>query len=233
MPFDEEGNKWSCDPCLRGHRSSKCQHFDRLMARVPKSGRPSKKCPHSKRHCSCRKSYAVMSRLSDDANSLCRLAYYVTNDSDEPTSTPDDSHPATPVGNSQDNTIHQGDFCVQSRYISSTSDLPPHTPELPVDDPSLCQLSGVLDINPPVEYQTHAHSGHLRTDTDLAAEGLGINYDVRDDNIISIYDSRDYGMLIGSREQIHTSSIPVGVEAHSHCLTMASDGWPLGFAAMF
>ncbi|OJJ03481.1 hypothetical protein ASPVEDRAFT_42940 [Aspergillus versicolor CBS 583.65] len=64
MPLDEQGQKWSCEPCLRGHRSSKCKHFDRLMARVAKSGRPSKACPHGRLYCDCRKSYAVMERLA-------------------------------------------------------------------------------------------------------------------------------------------------------------------------
>jgi hypothetical protein len=51
------------EPCIRGHRSSKCQHFDRLMMKVPKAGRPLAKCPHPKGTCSCQKSYAVMVRI--------------------------------------------------------------------------------------------------------------------------------------------------------------------------
>ena len=80
MPLDEEGAKWSwydnsisisnvprltdpSEPCIRGHRSSKCQHFDRLMMKVPKAGRPLAKCPHPKGTCSCQKTYAVMVRI--------------------------------------------------------------------------------------------------------------------------------------------------------------------------
>ncbi|KKA19561.1 Copper-activated transcription factor GRISEA [Rasamsonia emersonii CBS 393.64] len=63
MPLDEEGAKWACEPCIRGHRSSKCQHFDRLMMKVPKAGRPLAKCPHPKGSCSCQKVYAFMVRI--------------------------------------------------------------------------------------------------------------------------------------------------------------------------
>lgn len=48
---------------MRGHRSSKCQHFDRLMMKVPKAGRPLAKCPHPKGTCSCEKVYAFMVRI--------------------------------------------------------------------------------------------------------------------------------------------------------------------------
>lgn len=51
------------EPCIRGHRSSKCQHFDRLMMKVPKAGRPLAKCPHPKGTCSCQKLYAFMIRI--------------------------------------------------------------------------------------------------------------------------------------------------------------------------
>ncbi|KAL4885782.1 copper fist DNA binding domain-containing protein [Aspergillus karnatakaensis] len=85
MPIDEEGKKWSCEPCLRGHRSSKCRHFDRLMIKVPKSGRPLKECPHSRIHCGCRKSYAIVAPLPESAVSknLCRPVRYVTGNPDE------------------------------------------------------------------------------------------------------------------------------------------------------
>ncbi|EKV06236.1 Protein GRISEA [Penicillium digitatum PHI26] len=54
---------YTSEPCIRGHRSSKCQHFDRLMMKVPKAGRPLAKCPHPKGTCSCQKTYAVMVRI--------------------------------------------------------------------------------------------------------------------------------------------------------------------------
>ncbi|KKK21290.1 hypothetical protein ARAM_001684 [Aspergillus rambellii] len=77
MPLDEEGNKWSCEPCMRGHRSSKCQHFDRLMSKVPKSGRPLKKCPHATSSCSCKKSYTFMTRIPKGSTFRCRPWYQV------------------------------------------------------------------------------------------------------------------------------------------------------------
>ncbi|EAS30451.2 uncharacterized protein CIMG_05930 [Coccidioides immitis RS] len=77
MPLDEEGAKWSCEPCIRGHRSSKCQHFDRLMMKVPKAGRPLAKCPHPKGTCSCQKVYAFMVRIPKGSTCLCRPLYRV------------------------------------------------------------------------------------------------------------------------------------------------------------
>ncbi|KAJ5291693.1 hypothetical protein N7478_000944 [Penicillium angulare] len=87
MPLDEEGAKWSCEPCIRGHRSSKCQHFDRLMMKVPKAGRPLAKCPHPKGTCSCQKTYAFMVRIPKGSTCLCRPLYTVPtspSDSDQP-----------------------------------------------------------------------------------------------------------------------------------------------------
>ncbi|KAJ5789858.1 uncharacterized protein N7518_006869 [Penicillium psychrosexuale] len=88
MPLDEEGAKWSCEPCIRGHRSSKCQHFDRLMMKVPKAGRPLAKCPHPKGTCSCQKSYAVMVRIPKGSSCLCRPLYKVPMDTNESTQSP-------------------------------------------------------------------------------------------------------------------------------------------------
>ncbi|KAF8457404.1 hypothetical protein BGX38DRAFT_784935 [Terfezia claveryi] len=34
------------EPCMRGHRSSKCTHEDRLLVQVRKPGRPLSSCPH-------------------------------------------------------------------------------------------------------------------------------------------------------------------------------------------
>ncbi|PLB43532.1 hypothetical protein P170DRAFT_54912 [Aspergillus steynii IBT 23096] len=84
MPLDEEGAKWSCEPCIRGHRSSKCQHFDRLMMKVPKAGRPLAKCPHPKGTCSCQKSYAFMIRIPKGTTCLCRPVYQVPVDPGDP-----------------------------------------------------------------------------------------------------------------------------------------------------
>ncbi|KAJ5351369.1 hypothetical protein N7452_000343 [Penicillium brevicompactum] len=95
MPLDEEGAKWSCEPCIRGHRSSKCQHFDRLMMKVPKAGRPLAKCPHPKGTCSCQKTYAVMVRIPKGSSCLCRPLYEVPMDGNETTQSPTSSVPST------------------------------------------------------------------------------------------------------------------------------------------
>ncbi|PFH57070.1 hypothetical protein XA68_15560 [Ophiocordyceps unilateralis] len=49
------GQKMACEPCIRGHRSTKCTHAnERLMVPVRKPGRPLSSCPHpSSRACSC------------------------------------------------------------------------------------------------------------------------------------------------------------------------------------
>ncbi|KAJ5301351.1 hypothetical protein PENANT_c023G01731 [Penicillium antarcticum] len=88
MPLDEEGAKWSCEPCIRGHRSSKCQHFDRLMMKVPKAGRPLAKCPHPKGTCSCQKTYAVMVRIPKGSSCLCRPLYKVPMEDNDSTQSP-------------------------------------------------------------------------------------------------------------------------------------------------
>ncbi|ODH17277.1 hypothetical protein ACO22_06278 [Paracoccidioides brasiliensis] len=77
QPFDSQGNCLSSEPCVRGHRSSKCQHFDRLMMKVPKAGRPLAKCPHPKGTCSCQKLYAFMVRIPKGSSCLCRPLYQV------------------------------------------------------------------------------------------------------------------------------------------------------------
>ncbi|KYK54927.1 hypothetical protein DCS_06888 [Drechmeria coniospora] len=49
------GQKMACEPCIRGHRSTKCTHAnERLMVPVRKPGRPLSACPHpSAQPCSC------------------------------------------------------------------------------------------------------------------------------------------------------------------------------------
>lgn len=51
------------EPCIRGHRSTKCLHFDRLMVKVPRAGRPLSKCPHPRGACSCQRMYALMTEI--------------------------------------------------------------------------------------------------------------------------------------------------------------------------
>ncbi|OQE14464.1 hypothetical protein PENSTE_c035G06276 [Penicillium steckii] len=83
MPLDEDGAKWSCEPCIRGHRSSKCQHFDRLMMKVPKAGRPLAKCPHPKGSCSCQRTFSMMIRIPKGTGCVCRPVAYETGSQDE------------------------------------------------------------------------------------------------------------------------------------------------------
>ncbi|KAJ2901796.1 hypothetical protein MKZ38_001377 [Zalerion maritima] len=49
------GQKMACEPCIRGHRSTKCTHAkERLMVPVRKPGRPLSSCPHPpNRNCGC------------------------------------------------------------------------------------------------------------------------------------------------------------------------------------
>ncbi|SPO05021.1 related to putative copper-activated transcription factor [Cephalotrichum gorgonifer] len=49
------GLKMACEPCIRGHRSTKCNHAnERLMVPVRKPGRPLSLCPHPpSRQCGC------------------------------------------------------------------------------------------------------------------------------------------------------------------------------------
>ncbi|PTB77799.1 hypothetical protein M440DRAFT_1224024 [Trichoderma longibrachiatum ATCC 18648] len=49
------GQKMACEPCIRGHRSTKCTHAsERLMVPVRKPGRPLSSCPHpAAQPCGC------------------------------------------------------------------------------------------------------------------------------------------------------------------------------------
>ncbi|THX50883.1 hypothetical protein D6C97_02835 [Aureobasidium pullulans] len=46
MVVKEDGTKWACQSCLKGHRVSGCTHTDRELFFVPKKGRPITQCPH-------------------------------------------------------------------------------------------------------------------------------------------------------------------------------------------
>ncbi|KAF7538323.1 hypothetical protein G7Z17_g12663 [Cylindrodendrum hubeiense] len=58
------GLKMACEPCIRGHRSTKCTHAnERLMVPVRKPGRPLSTCPHpASRPCSCGQVTAAIPR---------------------------------------------------------------------------------------------------------------------------------------------------------------------------
>ncbi|KIW03634.1 hypothetical protein, variant 2 [Verruconis gallopava] len=58
MPVIEingEKKKVACGPCIRGHRSSKCTHSDRVLIEVRKPGRPLSACPHPSGSCGCQR----------------------------------------------------------------------------------------------------------------------------------------------------------------------------------
>ncbi|KAH6652506.1 hypothetical protein BKA67DRAFT_292431 [Truncatella angustata] len=50
------GQKMACEPCIRGHRSTTCNHAsERVMVPVRKPGRPLNECPHPRgSNCECR-----------------------------------------------------------------------------------------------------------------------------------------------------------------------------------
>lgn len=50
------------ETCIRGHRSLKCQHFDRLMKKVRRPGRPLTKCHCMAQRCGCAEQWGVMSK---------------------------------------------------------------------------------------------------------------------------------------------------------------------------
>lgn len=54
----------ACEPCIRGHRSTKCTHAnERLMVPVRKPGRPLSSCPHpSSKPCACSQVTAAIPR---------------------------------------------------------------------------------------------------------------------------------------------------------------------------
>lgn len=46
MVLKEDGTKWACQSCLKGHRVSGCNHTDRPLQFVLKKGRPVTQCQH-------------------------------------------------------------------------------------------------------------------------------------------------------------------------------------------
>ena len=54
---------YNSEPCIRGHRSSKCEHWDRFMVVVRKPGRPLSTCPHPKDECQCTSDRVMMVKM--------------------------------------------------------------------------------------------------------------------------------------------------------------------------
>lgn len=44
---DTKPIKVACVPCLAGHRSGECAHYDRILLKIRSAGRPSQACHHS------------------------------------------------------------------------------------------------------------------------------------------------------------------------------------------
>jgi hypothetical protein len=61
LDHNHQLTKYCSESCIRGHRSSKCGHYDRPMKRVPKAGRPLANCVHIRgTDCDCREVWAIM-----------------------------------------------------------------------------------------------------------------------------------------------------------------------------
>ncbi|KAF2278776.1 uncharacterized protein EI97DRAFT_431025 [Westerdykella ornata] len=72
-----ERKKVACGPCIRGHRSSKCDHRDRVLIEVRKPGRPLSSCPHPSGSCSCERvviSYTIPKSSECACPSACPSA---------------------------------------------------------------------------------------------------------------------------------------------------------------
>ena len=49
--------------CIRGHRATTCEHFNRWMVTVKPPGRPLLECPHPKGPCPCRREKVMMVKI--------------------------------------------------------------------------------------------------------------------------------------------------------------------------
>lgn len=68
--------KHDSEPCIRGHRSSRCEHFDRFMVQVARPGRPLSTCPHPKNQCNCGKEKVMMIRIPKGKGTVRRSTSY-------------------------------------------------------------------------------------------------------------------------------------------------------------
>ncbi|KAF8604777.1 copper-fist-domain-containing protein [Ceratobasidium sp. AG-I] len=56
--------KYACETCIKGHRSSSCQHTERALFEIKKKGRPVTQCDHCRE---LRKTKQVHVRCSCDS----------------------------------------------------------------------------------------------------------------------------------------------------------------------
>ena len=64
-PHEHVTNIRLSEPCVRGHRASRCDHFSRWMVRVKKPGRPLRDCPHAVGECSCGEDKVIMVKVKE------------------------------------------------------------------------------------------------------------------------------------------------------------------------
>ncbi|KKA28738.1 hypothetical protein TD95_004760 [Thielaviopsis punctulata] len=87
-----DGIKMACVPCIRGHRSTKCNHAnERVMVPVRKPGRPLSICPHpSSKPCSC----GVTAAIPKKPTCPCSSSSTATTNPDGPDRAVDSTIPA-------------------------------------------------------------------------------------------------------------------------------------------
>jgi hypothetical protein len=77
------------DPCIRGHRSSKCDHAkERMLMEVRKPGRPLSQCPHTTHLCDCPRSVTGQSRVQVALNRKSAKKCPCGSDTPHPSSVP-------------------------------------------------------------------------------------------------------------------------------------------------
>jgi len=83
------GQKFACEACIKGHRSSGCHHADRALFKIQKKGRPSTQCDKCRQE---RKARNYHGRCNCSEDSTLNVS------SSKPARTLKDSRPAYPNG---------------------------------------------------------------------------------------------------------------------------------------